>query len=70
MIGVVLPRLTHQGLSSYDIKLNTKYTNIIRAIDGLEKEKDSPTHSNSTNALNFTDEENKALKRPSVFKKK
>jgi len=61
--------LAHQGLASYDIKLNTKYTNIIRAMNGLEKEKDKEIQM-TTKSLNGSDEEKKSLKRPSIFKKK
>ena len=61
-----LPSLAHQGLASYDIKLNDKYTNIIRAINGLGKDE------TRIKSLNGSDEEKKNLMsvaRPSLFKK-
>ena len=61
--------MAHQGLASYDIKLNTKYTNIIRAMNGLEKE-EKATAVLTTKSLNNSDEEKNSLKRPSLFKKK
>ena len=65
-----LGNLAHQGLASYDIKLNTKYTNIIRAMNGLEKEEKTATVVLTTKSLNNSDEEKNSLKRPSFFKKK
>lgn len=68
-----LPVLAHRGLASYDIKLNEKYKNIVRAMNGLEKEeamKESNSNNNNNNNSNTNsngDEEKKGLVRPSIF---